>query len=151
VQNSFEAVVWRIVRQRLVPLMLLIGLLQLMVGSALHERGVVEALAFAYWVIPVLAGYEARPRGGTYKDAVYTAWLGGAVNGVVIVAVGLIALATGVLPLTAPPQQGIAGQASMWGGYAIGVAVMMPIMIGVQTIWSIPLGLVGGWLAVDAE
>ena len=140
---------WPIVRSRLAPLALLLGFGNL-VALALHQHDLTVALSVVGFAVPVVAGYETRRRGGTYGNALRTAWLTVVVSlvivGIPLLAVGLL---TGAQSIPVPP--GMQLDATSVAVTAAVLAVALPtIMFIVWLVW-IPFTLIGAWIAGEPQ
>jgi hypothetical protein len=140
---------WPIVRRRLVPLMLLLGFANL-IATGLHQRELTIALSIVAFVVPVIAGYEARRRGGSYGNALSTAWLTIVVS-LVAVAVPLtaIGIVTGAQPIQLP--QGFHADATAYVIGTVLAAIVLPMLMVVVWIAWIPFALLGAWIAGDLD
>src|SRR5262245_2610737 len=139
---------WPIVRRRLVPLMLASCFVNLVV-LALHQHELSVALSVLQFVVPVIAGYAARRAGGTYGNALRTAWLA-VITDIFVVGIplGAVGLLTGALPVHQLPA-GVQIDATVIAGSVLIVAVLLPIIAGVIWLVWIPFTLIGAWIASE--
>jgi hypothetical protein len=135
---------WPIVRRRLVPLWLILGFANL-ITTALHQREFSITLSIAAFVMPVVAGYKARRRGGSYGNALHTAWLTIVVSILLSLPLAFVGLATGVLPVQLPPGFHIDATATVI--VAVATAIVLPIVMVAMWITWIPCTLIGAWIA----
>lgn len=127
------------------PLLLILGFGNL-VALALQQSGVSVALSVLQFGVPVIAGYETRRQGGTYGNALRTAWLTILVSlvvvGIPLIVVGLL---TGVAPIQVPP--GLHLDTTSYIVAALALAVVLPIVAVIVWVVWIPFTLIGAWIA----
>jgi hypothetical protein len=112
--------------------MLLLGFLN-SIASALHQHYLSIALSIAAFAVPVIAGYEVRKRGGSYGDALGTAWLTITVDMVIAVPLGAMAFLTSANSLQLPP--GLHPDPASYPLIAVGIVVLLAIIAQAFEYW----------------
>jgi hypothetical protein len=142
-QHAFSA--WSVVRKPLLPLMLLLTLVNLM-ASALQHSELNIVFSVVGNVVPVVAGYEARRRGGSYGDTLRTSWLA-LMAGVylVVLPLGVVGVLAGVTHTQLPSA--VQPDTTAYAVVAAVVAIILPVLLSIGWIIWIPFTLVGAWIA----
>jgi hypothetical protein len=144
---------WPIVRHRLMPLMLVVGFAQLMITSLNLPQVQVQVILFIeQFALAIIAGYEARHRGGSYRNALDTLW---AMN---LAWFGLMVLLLPLQLLAAHRTANPLPSGTAWVGGPVGilvavlfVAVLLPFSFVLGWLVGIPFALLGAWIAPEPD